>query len=132
MYYAGPAKTPKGGAFRLIRPDNRRPHGFLCGPVSVSWRLAGHDRQGYLTEQVSDACKKHGGFYLGSIGGAAAILAQDNIKNGKSWNTQTGYGSHLEDRSRGFSGFYVVDDKGNDFSTNSAGYKWDGVAPEIE
>jgi fumarate hydratase class I len=74
--------------------------------------------KGNRSKQVSDACAKHGGFYLGSIGGPAAILAQDNIKkvevlDMEELGMEAVWRIEVED----FPAFIVVDDKGNDFFT---------------
>jgi tartrate dehydratase beta subunit/fumarate hydratase class I family protein len=79
VYYAGPAKTPEG----MPPAPSARPrpaHGQLCRPVPGGRRLDGDARQGQPLAAVREACKTHGGFYLGSIGGPAARLAQDCIK----------------------------------------------------
>jgi fumarate hydratase class I len=75
--------------------------------------------KGNRSQQVTDACKKHGGFYLGSVGGPAAILAQDNIKNVEvveypELGMEAIWRIEVED----FPAFIVVDDKGNDFFAN--------------
>ena len=63
--------------------------------------------KGNRSAQVTEACKKYGGFYLGSIGGPAAILAQDHIKKVELHEyPELGHGGDLEDRSGGFSGVY--------------------------
>ena len=61
--------------------DYCRTYGFLCRTVPKSWRQHGDVGKGNRSQQVTDACLKYGGFYLGSIGGPAAILAQNNIKS---------------------------------------------------
>ncbi len=63
--------------------------------------------KGNRSQQVTDACHKHGGFYLGSIGGPAAVLAQQSIKHLEMRRLSgAGYGSYLENRSRRFPGVY--------------------------
>ena len=124
IYYAGPAKTPKGMPSGLIRTDNRPPHGFLCGPVPVSWRPMVMIAKGNRTKQVTDACKKYGGFYLGSIGGAAAILAQDNIKKVEVLEyPELGMEAIWKIEVEDFPAFILVDDKGNDFFSQLPGCK---------
>ncbi|MFP1592773.1 fumarate hydratase C-terminal domain-containing protein [Escherichia coli] len=72
--------------------------------------------KGNRSQQVTDACHKHGGFYLGSIGGPAAVLAQQSIKHLECVAyPELGMESYLENRSRRFPGVYPVYDKGNDF-----------------
>jgi fumarate hydratase class I len=78
--------------------------------------------KGNRGQQVTDACKKHGGFYLGSIGGPAAILAKGKHQEGRSRRVpRTRHGSHLEDRGRGLPRVHLVDDKGNDFFFSTRG-----------
>lgn len=72
--------------------------------------------KGNRSQQVTDACKKHGGFYLGSIGGPAAILAQDNIRSVKVLDyPELGMEAVWEIEVEDFPAFILVDDKGNDF-----------------
>ena len=80
IYYAGPAKTPKGYASGSFGPTTA---GRMDSYVDLFQENGGSMimiAKGNRSQEVTDACKKHGGFYLGSIGGPAAILAQDNIK----------------------------------------------------
>ncbi len=76
-----PGQDAEGQGLRLLRPDHRRPHGLLRRPAPVA-RAASMVMiaKGNRSQQVTDACKKYGGFYLGSIGGPAAVLAEENIK----------------------------------------------------
>jgi fumarate hydratase class I len=75
--------------------------------------------KGNRSQQVTDACKKHGGFYLGSVGGPAAILAQDNIKNVEVVEyPELGMEAIWKIEVEDFPAFIVVDDKGNDFFAN--------------
>ncbi|HPG18687.1 MAG TPA: fumarate hydratase, partial [Opitutaceae bacterium] len=79
VYYAGPAKTPKGYASGSFGPTTA---GRMDSYVDLFQSLGGSMvmiAKGNRSQQVTDACKKHGGFYLGSIGGPAAILAKDSI-----------------------------------------------------
>ena len=81
VYYAGPAKTPAGMACGSMGPTTA---GRMDSYVDLFQSHAGSMvmlAKGNRSQQVTDACKKHGGFYLGSIGGPAAILAQNNIKS---------------------------------------------------
>jgi fumarate hydratase class I len=116
VYYAGPAKTPEGmprarsarprpGAWTATSTSSRPPAAaWSCWPRATA------------RKQVTDACKKHGGFYLGSIGGPAARLAQDCIKKVEvleypELGMEAVWRIEVED----FPAFIVVDDKGNDF-----------------
>ena len=72
--------------------------------------------KGNRSQQVTDACKKHGGFYLGSIGGPAAILAQDSIKKVEVLEyPELGMEAIWKIEVENFPAFILVDDKGNDF-----------------
>ena len=116
IYYAGPAKTPEG-----------MPSGSF-GPTTAN-RMDGYVDQfqenggsmimiakGNRSQQVTDACKKHGGFYLGSIGGPAAILAQNNIKKVQVLEyPELGMEAIWQIEVEDFPAFILVDDKGNDF-----------------
>lgn len=116
IYYAGPAKTPKGMATGSFGPTtaNRmdpyvRPFQALAGSMVM---LA----KGNRSKQVTEACKEYGGFYLGSIGGPAAILAQDNIKSVEVVAfEEDGMEAIRKIRVENFPAFIIVDDKGNDF-----------------
>jgi fumarate hydratase, class I len=116
IYYAGPAKTPTGMASGSFGPTTAgRMDGFMdqfmaAGGTYIS--LAKGNRSG----AVRDACKKYGGFYLGSIGGAAARLAQDCIRKVEciafeDLGMEAIWRIEVED----FPAFVVIDDKGNDF-----------------
>ena len=108
VYYAGPAKTPEGMPSGLVRPDHGRPDGLLRRAVPGRGRLDGDARQGQpLARQVTEACDTHGGFYLGSIGGPAARLAQDCIKSVEVARVRGArHGGGLEDRGRGLPGVH--------------------------
>jgi len=116
IYYAGPAKTPSGMPCGSMGPttagrmdpyvDEFQDHG---GSMIM---LA----KGNRSQQVTDACKKHGGFYLGSIGGPAAILAQNNIKSIECVEyPELGMEAIWKITVENFPAFILVDDKGNDF-----------------
>lgn len=116
IYYAGPAKTPAGMACGSMGPttagrmdpyvDEFQDHG---GSMIM---LA----KGNRSQAVTDACKKHGGFYLGSIGGPAAILAQNNIKSIECVEyPELGMEAIWKIEVEDFPAFILVDDKGNDF-----------------
>ncbi|MBO4396940.1 MAG: fumarate hydratase [Bacteroidaceae bacterium] len=116
IYYAGPAKTPQGMACGSMGPttagrmdpyvDEFQDHG---GSLIM---LA----KGNRSIDVTNACKKHGGFYLGSIGGPAAILAQNNIKSIECVEyPELGMEAIWKIEVEDFPAFILVDDKGNDF-----------------
>ncbi len=116
VYYAGPAKTPEGYASGSFGPTTA---GRMDSYVD-QFQAAGGSMvmlaKGNRSQQVTDACKEHGGFYLGSIGGPAAKLAQDNIKAMEvleypELGMEAVWRIEVED----FPAFIVVDDKGNDF-----------------
>lgn len=116
IYYAGPAKTPKGMASGSFGPttagrmDSYVPRFQAVGASLVT--LA----KGNRGQQVTDACKAHGGFYLGSIGGPAARLAQDCIKHVEVLEyPELGMEAIWRIRVEDFPAFIVVDDKGHDF-----------------
>jgi hypothetical protein len=89
----------------LVRADDRGPHGQ---PTSTRSRRAGGSfvmlAKGNRSKAVTDACKKHTGFYLGSIGGPAAILAQDSITKVECSTRRSGHGVGVEDRGEGLPG----------------------------
>ncbi len=116
IYYAGPAKTPKGAASGSFGPTTA---GRMDSYVDLFQSNGGSlimIAKGNRSKQVTDACKKHGGFYLGSIGGAAAILAQDNIKKVECLEyPELGMEAIWKIEVEDFPAFILVDDKGNDF-----------------
>jgi len=116
VYYAGPAKTPEGYASGSFGPTTA---GRMDSYVET-FQAAGGSlvmlAKGNRSRQVTDACRAHGGFYLGSIGGPAARLAQDCIKHVEvleypELGMEAVWRIEVED----FPAFIVVDDKGNDF-----------------
>jgi fumarate hydratase class I len=116
VYYAGPAKTPKGYASGSFGPTTA---GRMDSYVA-RFQAAGGSlimlAKGNRSKAVTEACKAHGGFYLGSIGGPAAILAQDNIKSVRVLDyPELGMEAVWEIEVEDFPAFIVVDDKGNDF-----------------
>ncbi|RNL80872.1 fumarate hydratase [Nocardioides marmorisolisilvae] len=122
VYYAGPAKTPAGMASGSFGPTTA---GRMDSYVK-SFQAAGGSMvmlaKGNRSKQVTDACNEFGGFYLGSIGGPAARLAQDCIKSQEvieypELGMEAVWKIEVED----FPAFIVVDDKGNDFFTDPAG-----------
>ncbi|MDR3327121.1 MAG: fumarate hydratase [Prevotellaceae bacterium] len=116
IYYAGPAKTPEGmpsGAFGPTTAGRMDSYVDLFQSKGGSMVMIA---KGNRSEQVTDACKKYGGFYLGSIGGPAAILAQDNIKNVECLEfPELGMEAIWKIDVVDFPAFILVDDKGNDF-----------------
>jgi fumarate hydratase class I len=122
IYYAGPAKTPRGMASGSFGPTTA---GRMDSYVDLFQAHGGSMvmiAKGNRSKQVTEACKKHGGFYLGSIGGAAAILAQDNIKKVEVLEyPELGMEAIWKIQVVDFPAFILVDDKGNDFFTQLAG-----------
>jgi len=116
VYYAGPAKTPAGYASGSFGPTTA---GRMDSYVD-QFQAAGGSfvmlAKGNRSKQVTDACKKHGGFYLGSIGGPAARLAQDCIRRVECVEYEEfGMEAVWRIEVENFPAFIVVDDKGNDF-----------------
>ena len=116
IYYAGPAKTPQGmpsGSFGPTTAGRMDPYVDLFQANGGSMVMIA---KGNRSQQVTDACKKHGGFYLGSIGGPAAILAQQNIKKVECLEyPELGMEAIWKIEVEDFPAFILVDDKGNDF-----------------
>jgi fumarate hydratase, class I len=116
VYYAGPAKTPKGMASGSFGPTTA---GRMDSYVDLFMQHGGSMimvAKGNRTKDVTNACKKHGGFYLGSIGGPAAILAKDSIKSVELVDfEELGMEAIRKIRVENFPAFIIVDDKGNDF-----------------
>ena len=118
VYYAGPAKTPKGMASGSFGPTTAG----RMDPYVDQFQAAGGSMimiaKGNRSKQVTDACHKHGGFYLGSIGGPAAILAQNSIKKVECLEyPELGMEAIWKIEVEDFPAFILVDDKGNDFFT---------------
>ncbi len=121
IYYAGPAKTPEGMASGSFGPTTA---GRMDSYVD-QFQAAGGSMimiaKGNRSKQVTDACHKHGGFYLGSIGGPAAILAKDSIKKVELLEyPELGMEAIWKIEVENFPAFILVDDKGNDFFTQIA------------
>lgn len=116
VYYAGPAKTPEGYPSGSFGPTTA---GRMDSYVETFQAHGGSLvmlAKGNRSRQVTDACKKHGGFYLGSIGGPAALLAQNNIKRVEVLEyPELGMEAVWKIEVVDFPAFIVVDDKGNDF-----------------
>ncbi len=122
VYYAGPAKTPEGYASGSFGPTTA---GRMDSYVE-QFQAAGGSfvmlAKGNRSKQVTDACKAHGGFYLGSIGGPAARLAQDCIKKVDVLEyAELGMEAVWKIEVEDFPAFVVVDDKGNDFFADTTG-----------
>ena len=116
IYYAGPAKTPAGMACGSMGPTTA---GRMDSYVDLFQSHGGSMimlAKGNRAQCVTDACHKYGGFYLGSIGGPAAILAQNNIKSIECVEyPELGMEAIWKIRVEDFPAFILVDDKGNDF-----------------
>ncbi len=116
VYYAGPAKTPKGMASGSFGPTTAG----RMDPYVDEFQTNGGSMimlaKGNRSQQVTDACKKHGGFYLGSIGGPAAILAKNSIKSVEVVDfPELGMEAVRKIKVENFPAFIIVDNKGNDF-----------------
>ncbi len=116
IYYAGPAKTPEGMASGSFGPTTA---GRMDSYVDQFQKAGGSMimiAKGNRSQQVTDACKNNGGFYLGSIGGPAAILAQDSIKKVELLEyPELGMEAIWKIEVENFPAFILVDNKGNDF-----------------
>ena len=116
IYYAGPAKTPAGMASGSFGPTTAG----RMDPYVDQFQKAGGSMimiaKGNRSQQVTDACKANGGFYLGSIGGPAAILAKDSIKKVELLEyPELGMEAIWKIEVENFPAFILVDNKGNDF-----------------
>jgi fumarate hydratase class I len=132
VYYAGPAKTPTGYASGSFGPTTA---GRMDSYVE-QFQAAGGSfvmlAKGNRSKVVTDACKAHGGFYLGSIGGPAARLAQDCIKKVEVLDFEDlGMEAIWKIDVVDFPAFIVVDDKGNDFFTETSKMVSIGRKPEV-
>jgi len=131
VYYAGPAKTPEGYASGSFGPTTA---GRMDSYVEGFQALGGSMvmlAKGNRSKQVTDSCKKHGGFYLGSIGGPAARLAQDCIKKVEVLDyPELGMEAVWKIEVENFPAFIVVDDKGNDFFAETSKPLTIGVRPK--
>jgi fumarate hydratase, class I len=116
VYYAGPAKTPAGMPSGSFGPTTA---GRMDSYVDLFQSLGGSMimlAKGNRSRQVTEACKKYGGFYLGSIGGPAAILAAENIKSVEVVDFgDLGMEAVRKIRVENMAAFIITDDKGNDF-----------------
>ena len=119
VYYAGPAKTPAGYASGSFGPTTA---GRMDSYVDLFQSNGGSMimlAKGNRSKAVTDACQKHGGFYLGSIGGPAAILAKESIRKVEVLEyPELGMEAVWKIEVENFPAFILVDDKGNDFFIN--------------
>lgn len=119
VYYAGPAKTPKGMPSGSFGPTTA---GRMDSYVDPFQKVGGSMimvAKGNRYKTVTDACKENGGFYLGSIGGPAAVLAKNSIKSIEVIDfPELGMEAVRKIRVENFPAFIIVDDKGNDFFAN--------------
>jgi fumarate hydratase class I len=132
VYYAGPAKTPEGYASGSFGPTTA---GRMDSYVDYFQAQGGSMvmlAKGNRSKAVTDACKSHGGFYLGSIGGPAARLALDCIKKVEVLDfEELGMEAVWKIDVVDFPAFIVVDDKGNDFFAESSKLVTIGTKPEV-
>lgn len=116
VYYAGPAKTPEGMPSGSFGPTTA---GRMDSYVDLFQSMGGSMimlAKGNRSQEVTDACQKHGGFYLGSIGGPAAILAKENITSVEVVDfEELGMEAVRKITIKNFPAFIITDDKGNDF-----------------
>jgi fumarate hydratase class I len=121
VYYAGPAKTPEGmpsGSFGPTTAGRMDPY---VDPFQAAGGSMVMIAKGNRSKQVTDACAKHGGFYLGSIGGPAAVLAANSIKKVELLEyPELGMEAIWKIEVENFPAFILVDNKGNDFFTEIA------------
>ena len=119
VYYAGPAKTPAGLPSGSFGPTTA---GRMDGYVDLFQSHGGSMvmlAKGNRSQAVTDACQKHGGFYLGSAGGPAALLAQEHIRSQEVVAfPELGMEAVWKITVKNFPAFILVDDKGNDFFTS--------------
>ncbi|MHC5363040.1 fumarate hydratase [Myroides sp. LJL110] len=119
VYYAGPAKTPEGmasGSFGPTTAGRMDPYVDSFQSVGGSMVMLA---KGNRSKDVTNACKKHGGFYLGSVGGPAAILAKENILSVEVVDfPELGMEAVRKIVVKNFPAFIITDDKGNDFFEN--------------
>jgi fumarate hydratase class I len=116
VYYAGPAKTPEGMASGSFGPTTAGRMDSYVDEFQANGGSFVMLAKGNRSKAVTDACKKHGGFYLGSIGGPAARLAQDCITKVEVLEyAELGMEAVWKIEVQDFPAFIVVDDKGNDF-----------------
>jgi fumarate hydratase class I len=118
VYYAGPAKTPEGYVSGSFGPTTAARMDSYVEPFQAAGGSVVMLAKGNRSSQVTEACRKHGGFYLGSIGGPAARLAKDSIRKVEVLEyRELGMEAVWKIEVENFPAFVVVDDKGNDFFT---------------
>lgn len=118
VYYAGPAKTPEGYASGSLGPTTAGRMDSYVDRLQANGGSLIMLAKGNRSQQVTDACREHGGFYLGSIGGPAAVLAQQSIKSLECVEyPELGMEAVWKIEVENFPAFILVDDKGNDFFT---------------
>lgn len=118
IYYAGPAKTPSGMASGSFGPTTAGRMDSYVDQFQAAGGSMVMIAKGNRSKQVTDACHKHGGFYLGSIGGPAAVLAQNSIKKVELLEyPELGMEAIWKIEVEDFPAFILVDNKGNDFFT---------------
>jgi fumarate hydratase class I len=116
VYYAGPAKTPEGLASGSFGPTTAGRMDSFVDQFQAAGGSMVMLAKGNRSKEVREACAKHGGFYLGSIGGPAARLAQDCIKKVEVLEyPELGMEAIWKIEVEDFPAFIVIDDKGNDF-----------------
>ena len=116
IYYAGPAKTPEGKPSGSFGPTTAGRMDAYVEPFQAAGGSMVMLAKGNRSPQVTDACKAHGGFYLGSIGGPAALLAEHNIKKVEVLEfADLGMEAIWKIEVEDFPAYILVDDKGNDF-----------------
>lgn len=121
IYYAGPAKTPQGMPSGSFGPTTAGRMDSYVDQFQAAGGSMVMIAKGNRSNQVTDACHKHGGFYLGSIGGPAAVLAQNSIKKVELLEyPELGMEAIWKIQVEDFPAFILVDDKGNDFFTKIA------------
>ena len=116
VYYAGPAKTPAGKPSGSFGPTTAGRMDSYVQPFQAEGGSMIMLAKGNRSQQVTDACQQYGGFYLGSIGGPAALLAEHNIKNVEVLEyPELGMEAIWKIEVEDFPAYILVDDKGNDF-----------------
>ncbi|MGC6425279.1 MAG: fumarate hydratase [Lentimonas sp.] len=116
VYYAGPAKTPAGKPSGSFGPTTAGRMDSYVAPFQSEGGSMIMLAKGNRSQPVTDACQKYGGFYLGSIGGPAALLAEHNIKNVEVLEyVELGMEAIWKIDVENFPAYILVDDKGNDF-----------------
>jgi fumarate hydratase class I len=132
VYYAGPAKTPTGMASGSFGPTTAGRMDSYVDQLQAAGGSFVMLAKGNRSKQVTDACKNHGGFYLGSIGGPAARLAQDCIRRVEVLDfEELGMEAVWKIEVEDFPAFIVVDNKGNDFFAETAKPLFIGKRSEI-